>query len=156
MKQQPYEISATEDLNTYVFMSSGRRGDVFKVVQFTHLRVEASPERYNLALGDWVNDRVDPENVTNNGDIGKVMATIGAIVLYYTSHFSSREIFVSGSTPERSRLYQMLVSNNLEEIEHDFDVYGIRYVKDGSDELEPHAQRFKKNETYGAILVIRK
>ena len=152
----PYEINATEDLNTYVFVSKGRRGEVFKVVQFTHLRMEASPDRYNLALGDWVEDKVDPENITNNGDISTVMATIGAIILYYTSHFPEREIFVCGSTPNRSRLYQMLVSNNLEEIESNFNVFGIRYVKNNPDALEDYAQRFRKTETYGAILVIRK
>lgn len=156
MKQQPYEINSTEDLSTYVFVSSGRRGDIFKVVQFTHLLIEASPNRYNIALGDWVQDKVDAENITNNGDIKKVMMTVGAIILYYTNHFPEREIFVSGSTRERSRLYQMLVSNNLKEIEVNFKVYGIRYLKDRSVELARYAESFKKNETYGAILVIRK
>ncbi|MEJ7769477.1 MAG: hypothetical protein WKF89_16785 [Chitinophagaceae bacterium] len=156
MKQELYEINSTEDLSTYVFLSKGRKGEIVKIVQFTHLRMEVSPDRYNLALGDWIDEKIDAGNITNNGDIKTVMATVGAITLYYTSQFPLREIFVAGSSRNRSRLYQMLVSNNLEEIEKDFDVFGIRYFNNRSDELEGFAKPFQKNETYGAILVIRK
>lgn len=156
MNQEQYEIKSASDLSVFGFTSTGRRGDILKLVQFRHIQTEVSTNRYNLGLGDWVDDRVDGDIITNNGDIKKVMATIGRIVLLYTSQFPEREIFASGSTRDRSRLYQMLVSNNLEEIEKDFHVFGIRCQNDLTDELEVTGEKFTKNETYGAILVTRK
>ena len=156
MNLQHYEINSTEDLNTYVFVSSGRNGDIFKIVQFTHIQSESSSNRYNLALGDWIDGRVEDTPVTNNGDVKTVMATIGEIVTYYTQNFPEREIFAAGSTRNRSRLYQMLISNNLAEIERNFEVFGIKYLDQSTDELESHAGKFEKTETYGAVLVIRK
>jgi hypothetical protein len=156
MNQEQYEIRSADDLSVFGFTSTGRNGDIIKLVQFRQIQTDVSANRYNLGLGDWVDDHVDGETITNNGDIKKVMATIGRIVLFYTTKFPEREIFASGSTRHRSRLYQMLVSNNLEEIERDFEVFGIRYRDNVSNELEGVAEKFKKNKTYGAILVTRK
>ena len=115
-----------------------------------------SANRYNVALEDWTDGKIEDNLITNNGDVKMVMATIGRIVMYYTHHFPDREIFAAGSTRNRSRLYQMLVSNNLAEIGKNFTVFGIRYADQVTDELETYAEMFEKTETYGAILIIRK
>ena len=51
------------------------------------------------------------------------------------------------STKARTRLYQMGISNNLEAIEKDFTVYGLKAKK---------WESFNKKATYEAFLVKRK
>ena len=65
MNLQHYEIDSTEDLSTYVFISTGRNGNIFKLVQFTCMESATSANRYNLAMGDWINNRIEDNAITN-------------------------------------------------------------------------------------------
>jgi hypothetical protein len=46
---------------------------------------------------------------SNNGDIGMVLATVIGILKDFTAEFPQAEIYFSGSTPERTRLYARIL-----------------------------------------------
>lgn len=68
-------------------------------------------------MGDFINGRIDYENVTDNGDAAEVLATIAIIAEHYNTIFHDHSIFITGDTFIKIRFYQMHISNNLEEIQ---------------------------------------
>lgn len=105
--------------------------------------------RYNLAMADVINDELDFNNITNNKDLDRVFGTVAKIVRHFTGRYRKAEIFFAGANAVRTRLYRIKVSNNLELITREFNVYG---VKGHNDNFE----KFKKGEPYSGILVSRK
>ena len=57
-------------------------------------------------------------------------------------------VFATGSTKARTRLYRIGISNNLEEIQDDFEIFGLNGKKDW--------QPFQKQVEFEAFLVKRK
>lgn len=146
MHYDQYEITPGDTAMVYEFVSQGPKGDVKKVVIYSPTNV---PNFFNLGFGDKneLTGQLDDKVVTNNGDSIKVMATVASTLLSFTEEFPGAMIFAAGSTKSRTRLYRMGISNNLETIRPDFQVYG--FVNDGWEEFVP-------NTEYGAFLVIRK
>lgn len=111
--------------------------------------MQDDPVVYNLAFGDEdpftgdINDKV----VTNNKDRDVVLSTVATTIQTFIDHYGNHFIFVAGSTPARTRLYQMGIAKLLDEIAIDFDVFGII-----GDDISP----FKTNLNYEAFLVKRK
>ncbi|MFT4154050.1 DUF6934 family protein [Parafilimonas sp.] len=56
-------------------------------------------------------------------------------------------LFATGSTKARTRLYRIGITNNLTEIQKDFDVYGL---------LQNGWQSFEKQTEYSAFLATKK
>ena len=104
---------------------------------------------YNLAFGDWVNEtkKLDDTAVSNNGDKLKVLSTVATIVIDFTNRYPGVIIYAEGSTPTRTRLYQMGINQLWNEVKLLFQVYGMK----SDDKLEP----FRKNENYEAFLAHR-
>jgi len=143
----PHYNYLTSDFQSYEFYSEGRRGKLKKVVTFSRIRND--PPTYNLALVD-----VDPITgltsdltVSDNGDREIILATVAYAVKDFSAHYGSPFIYARGSTPVRTRLYQMGIAGLLEEVSIDFDVYGV---------IEDIAYPFQKNVNYDAFLVKRK
>ena len=104
-------------------------------------------EIYNLALGDLGPDgELDDQPVTNNGDTQRVLLTVAAAVYTFTEQYPKLVVLVEGGTPARTRLYQMGIANNFDEIQQSFEVYGL---------VENQWQVFQKGVTYAAFLVRR-
>jgi hypothetical protein len=104
---------------------------------------------YNLAFGDW-NDEygiLDDSVRTNNGDRIKILATVAFTAIDFTNQFPNTLIHIEGSTPARTRLYQMGITNNLVEINRNFDIRGYYLRK-----WEP----FRSGRNYEAFLAQRK
>ncbi|MEJ7681298.1 MAG: hypothetical protein WKG06_26305 [Segetibacter sp.] len=81
---------------------------------------------YNLGFGDKdETGNIDDKVVTNNGDSEKVLATVASTLYTFTDKFPEAMIFVTGSTKARTRLYKIGISNYIEEIEVDFEVFGL-------------------------------
>ena len=144
MDLEHYHIKHNRRKTLFWFTSTGME-KVIKVVEFQKM---PDPVRYNLALGDYINNRVSYTNVTNNKDIEVVMASIAQIINDYTLTYPHREIYVTGDTEVKTRLYRRYVTRNLEEIEKLFYLWG--QLKDSS-ELEG----FRKGENYMGFLVKR-
>ena len=139
----------TNDYQAYEFFSEGPKGRIRKLVIFTKIP-ETDPVIYNLAFGDAhpVTGKIDNEVISNNEDRDIVLATVANSVATFYDHYGNQYIYAEGSTPSRTRLYQMGIASLWEEISTDFEIFGL---KDGD------WQGFQPNGiNYEAFLVKRK
>lgn len=143
-----YDLYTTTDFCDYEFYSKGPRGNIKKAVRFAKIK-DDEPVVYNLGFGDMDEGtgNVSDLSVSNNQDTKKVLASVAFAVLQFSNHFGNPYVYAEGSTPARTRLYQMGISNMWEVIGEIFDVYGAR---EGRWEL------FRKGVNYSAFLVKRK
>ena len=141
MNLDHYQFKLRSDYHEYEFYSDGPIGRIRKIVRFGFVKSRDIPF-YNLAFGDWMDgtNYLDDTTVSNNGDKIKVLSTIATIVLYFTGCNPNAIIYAEGSTPARTRLYQMGINQLWSEVKMVFQVYGVK--SDGI--LEP----FRKNENY--------
>ncbi|MEI9917663.1 MAG: hypothetical protein WDO14_02550 [Bacteroidota bacterium] len=148
MNNDRYEFITSESHLTFEFQSDGPKGKIKKIVNFRPYNVNGRTY-FNLAFGDWNEEsaRLDDMAVSNNHDTSKILATVAAIALKITEYFPDIAVAASGSSQARTRLYQMAISANLNEIEKALDVYGWYQ---GS--WEP----FTRNINYEAFSVKRK
>jgi hypothetical protein len=146
MHYETYEIKRGETALTYEFVSQGPGGNVKKVVMYSQTGIT---NLFNLGFGDRneVTGELDDRVVTNNGDSVKVLATVASTVYLFTNLFPNALIGAKGSTPARTRLYRILISNNLETITRDFEVYGF---------LDGEWETFSADTNYLAFLLTRK
>jgi hypothetical protein len=147
MKYPRYEYSTEDQLFFFEFESVGIKGRIKKVVQYSEMSVKGF---YNLGFGDFNEDtnEIDDEIVTNNGDGLKVLSTVVSTLYAFTGKYPEANIFATGSSEARIRLYRMDITNNLEELKQDFLVFGMR-----KDEI---FEEFIVGEDYIGFLVTRK
>jgi hypothetical protein len=149
MNHSRYEFQTSEAFLDFEFFSDGPKGPIRKVIRYTPRNVEGTTY-FNLGFGDWndVECRIDDFSNSNNQDTQKVLATVAATVLDFTAVYPDMPVYAQGSTPARTRLYQMGISANLEEIEPFLEIYALK--RDGNWEL------FKKGTNYEAFVAGRK
>ena len=146
MKLDKYELSASSNFITFEFVSEGLQGTIKKLIQFTETSYS---EVYNLAFGDEdagtgnLNDLA----ISNNGDSGKVLATVVAAVIAFTQKHPDAWVYARGSTNARTRLYRMGISKYIDEISQEFDIYG---------QIQNEWEEFRLNTEYDAFLTQRK
>jgi hypothetical protein len=146
MNLERYKYITTNNFQDYIFYSEGPKGKIKKVIRYTN--VGSDPIIYNLAFGDEDDIGVVSDSITsNNQDKDKVLSTVANTINTFCDHYGNHFIYAEGSTPSRTRLYQMGIGRLWKEINTDFDVWGY---KDGS------WQDFKINVNYEAFLVKRK
>jgi hypothetical protein len=116
---------------TYEFLSEGPKGTVKKVVQY----LEVGPNVYNLAFGDWHEEaqEIRDDTRTNNADRDKVLATVAATAIDFMAHHPGAVLYAEGSTPARTRLYQMGILANAPQIDRLFQVLGL--AEEGWEDL---------------------
>jgi hypothetical protein len=145
MKLPRYEIEAEDSLNVFEFKSEGNKGSIPKLIKFSETALKGF---YNLAFGDkdLLTGEIDDNVVSNNGDSEKILATIVSSVYAFTDKENEAWVYATGSTPSRTRLYRMGITKYLEEVQQDFEIYGL---------LLGEWQNFKKDIDYTAFLVRR-
>jgi hypothetical protein len=145
MNQPKYPVFASDDPFIYVFFSEGSRGRFKKGVFYTQI----GNNLFNLGFGDWNEELqdLDDSSRTNNGDRDKVLTTVASTVVAFTNKFPNAKIFAEGSTPVRTRLYQMGISSNLLEINEYFKVMGL---------LHNGWESFHRGRNYTSFLITRK
>lgn len=148
MHEDRYSYSTNEDLLNYEFESIGPKGAIKKVIRFT-ARNANGVTYFNLGFGDLnpATGKIDDLVITDNKDRDKILATIASAVLDFTSLFPDIMVYAMGSTPSRTRLYQMGIAAHFDEIQSLLHVYGFT-----NHEWLP----FEKNINYDAFLVMRK
>ena len=146
MRDQRYQIEVTSTFMSYEFISEEPKGNIVKMIKYTETGYE---NVYNLGFGDKLNgvDDFDDAVITDNKDSVRILATVAATVFLFTEKYPNAYIAATGSTQSRTRLYQIGISNHLEEIEQDFDVLGYK---------NNVWERFVKDENYSAFLIKRK
>lgn len=139
-----YKYIAEDDF-IFTFDSIGNKGVIKKVVQYS----EINKGIYNLAFGDYHEEtgKIDDSIKTNNGDSQKVLMTVVATLYEFTKKPPDFYMFATGSNDVRTRLYRMGVSNNIEELKKDFEVYGLK---------NENWEAFIIGEDYQGFLVKRK
>jgi hypothetical protein len=122
MKYEAYaDVNFNADYSKFDFISEGHKGKIPKRVE---ILATPMPNLFNLSFGDIrENDDIDDLTISNNGDRNKILATIVKVVMEYTYKFPDRYIYFKGSTEQRTRLYRIAVSLNLEELSEMFEIY---------------------------------
>ncbi len=141
-----YPVTFDSQFRVYEFDSEGPKGKIRKVVQYNKINLK---DYFNLGFGDKSNmeDDIDDLIVTNNNDSQKVLATVASTLIEFTNHYPEANVIAVGSTLPRTRLYRMGITNHLDAIKKDFDIYGLK-----SDSWHP----FEKGIEYDAFLIKRK
>jgi hypothetical protein len=119
----------------FEFDSTGPKGSIKKRIQFKQFSFGRNV--YNVGFGDVmetgeINDLIN----SDNNDSKKVLATVAFAVKSFLQKYPEKYVYASGSCKIRSRLYKIGISNNLEEIQRDFTVYG--YHNDQWELFEKH------------------
>jgi hypothetical protein len=141
MNLNRYPIVSSNEHRSYEFLSVGPNGYIKKYVCYEAY----GDDLYNLAFGDWsdfeqgMNDKVR----SNNGDRDKILATVATTVIEFLKHYPCATVFAKGSTPSRTRLYQMGLLANWHEINKLFVVEGL---------INNEWQSFEKNKNYQAFM----
>lgn len=146
MNQEHYEFRTTKDSLWFDFYSVGPQSTVKKIVVYSPFP-EVS-DLFNLTLADSFPDgSISDTNVTDNGDMEKVLATVIQTAFRFFAKNPTKRIYIEGSTPARTRLYGAVVARELTMIQENFDVYGV-----SNDRLVP----FVKNHRYAAFVIALK
>lgn len=148
MNLDRYQFRTNASHLDFEFESEGPKGKIKKVVRFSPQNANGVTY-FNLGFGDFnsLTGSVDDLSVSNNNDRDKILATVASIVLEFTSHFPDTMVYAQGSTASRTRLYQMGIAANWNEIEPIMLLYGY---------ANGIWQRFEKHVNYRAFLVMRK
>lgn len=150
MKKEKYPYITNETFARFEFESQGPNGIIKKVVDYFEIGVwiDGTPV-YNLAFGDWdeYNNVINDLTISNNADRNKILFTVANTVVDIMAHLGNIAVYAEGSTPVRTRLYQMGINANRVEIEELFDIYAYN---------EGIWSKFESGKNYSAFLVTRK
>ena len=69
--------------------------------------------------------RINDTIASNNDDRDKVLATVAGAVVDFMEDHPGAILYAEGSTPARTRLYQMGISKFWDEISEDFKIDGF-------------------------------
>jgi hypothetical protein len=140
-----YTYYSSNNFKDYRFISEGSKGKIAKVVRFS--KIEELKNVYNLAFGDEnFEGDIDDIAITNNEHRDLVLSTVANTVIDFTNHYGDYRIYFEGSTPVRTRLYQIGISSLFDEISLYFEVSGLK---------DDNWEGFKKNVNYSAFLIKR-
>lgn len=104
-----YEVFADTSRRVYEFLSIGPNGTIRKIIRYQPI----AKDIFNLTFGD-LNDRehrMEDRVRSNNQDRDKVLATVAFTVLEFLEYYPGATILIEGSTPARTRLYQMQIKS---------------------------------------------
>ncbi len=142
MNIERYSVVTDDEHLIYEFLSQGPNGTIKKVVSY----LEIDRNVFNLAFGDWdeTEQRINDQIRSNNDDRDKVLATVALTVIDFINHHPGATLFAKGSTPARTRLYQIGITNNWNEIGQLFDIEGF---------YEGSWEPFEKGKNYHAFIL---
>lgn len=142
MEVRIYETISDDSRLSYEFFSEGQNGRIRKIVQYQKMMDNI----YNLTFGDWnvYHQKIDDKTISNNNDREKVLFTVASTVIIFLTYYPGTAVYFEGSTPSRTRLYQMGINANLHIISPRFNILGI-----SNNISEP----FKAGKNYEAFLI---
>lgn len=123
MQLEKYTVIADGHHRVYKFLSEGPKGIINKMVQYQLL----GGNLYNLAFGDWdeAEQKFNDTVRSNNHDREKILLTVALTIIDFMKYYPHSVIFAQGATPAKTRLYQMAINKNWNEIRELFIVQGI-------------------------------
>lgn len=140
-----YNFEVLEDAYRFNFNSVGPKGIIPKTIIYSHTDL---PNYYNLALGDVKPDgSLDVFSKSNNDDMEKILATVIQTLMVFLAYHPEGNVFFTGSTPTRTRLYQIVLNKEIDKVDSTLKVLGLY-----EDNLEP----FEPNKNYEGFVVSKK
>lgn len=155
MKASIYTVSQFGD-GCYKFFSDGRRGKFEMRILFTRDFSEPDYKLYNLAFGLWnpSTGEIDDSIEVRNGDMDRILATVGVTALKFLELNPDGFIYAEGSTSVRTRKYQMGIAAYRSDIPSNCEIMGL--FIDSKIE-EPHSRSswepFRVGVNYSAFLL---
>lgn len=145
MRYEKYIFQKIKEAHDYQFFSFGPKGKIKKKVCIKCTNWQTVPI-FVLGFGDWNSKKriIDDRIVTNNMDRQKVLSTVAAVILDFLNERPGSYLYAKGSTPGRTRLYQMGINLVFEEIKDKLTVYG---------EIKGHWKKFSKGINYDSFLL---
>ena len=118
MELPRYEILPNKEVNSFTFISEGKKGKIQKGIFYEQTTIKGV---FNLVLGDRdpLTGKLDDKVVT------EVLATVAATVYSFTDSNPTAYIFARGSTHSRNRLYRRGITKYLSQALEDFIIYGM-------------------------------
>lgn len=145
-----YNYNFNKEDATFQFDSIGPKGKIRKFVSYVLFdRLDDGTPILNLAFGDLKSgeQHFSDTVISNNADSDKVLATVARTTIDITKLYNKVAILAQGSTRSRTRLYQMSIHANKEEIEAYFDIKGL--TRSGWE-------NFKEGINYSSLLATKK
>jgi hypothetical protein len=145
----------TEDYHLFLFYSIGPKGNLKKIVAYTELK--NLPGSFNLGFGTLKTARdgseyVDDNEISDNNDRNKLLATIALTVYAFTNKYPYKKIYLRGNDKIRTRLYQMAINHAYVELSENFIILGDKAEIAGTYDLHP----FERGINYTGFLVQKK
>ena len=136
-----YDFQIGAEARTFFFISKGPR-TIAKQVIYAETTL---PEFFNLALADVEEDGSQNfYSVRNNGDLERIMATVAQTLLVFFRTYPSAKVAFTGSTPARTRLYQIILAREIQAVATDFVLSGVK-----NNNLED----FRPNRDYDGFVI---
>jgi hypothetical protein len=122
MQYEAYPFVYNKENTRFKFQSKGKRGVFEKVVFITPI----SDEMYNLALVDYnaATNEYSDQTITDNGDMPQVLATVLKTINSFLDTQPDKAIYFEGSSPARTRLYQIAIAKVYDYDESEFLIFG--------------------------------
>jgi hypothetical protein len=122
MNQERYPVTTDREHIVYEFLSEGPMGTIKKFVHYQNI----GGNFFNLSFGDWNQEqlKIDDMARSNNRDRNKVLRTVALTAIEFIKYYPDAVILFKGSTPARTRLYQIAIMANLATIAQLFIVEG--------------------------------
>lgn len=143
--EDKYLYNTNSSFLDFEFESIGPKGVIKKVARFS----EIGTNIYNFGFGDLheVTGEISDTVVSNNGDGDKVLITVASIIYDFTSIYAGAAVFIQGTSPSRTRRYQIGINKFWRQISLVFEVLGLKNEK---------WERFRQGQNYDAFLGRRK
>ncbi|MCF2490167.1 DUF6934 family protein [Dyadobacter sp. CY347] len=141
MKHNFYPIEASTDYLRFTFESRSASKRIRIHVQF--LLIDENV--YNLAFGDIDKyGELDDLSVSDNQDMELVLATVIQTVFSFLELNPDKKVFFQGSTPSRTRLYQIVITREKQHWDDQYVVEGI---------INEISEAFQPGKNYEAFLI---
>ncbi len=143
MEEKYYDFERPISEIRYNFKSVSQEKGVFKRVIFTTSDYQ---NFYNLALVDVFDDgSISDISETRNKDMIMVLATVIKIIEEFLGKYPDVFLIFQGSDKRRQRLYRLIISREMPNIEKKFIVLG------GFENSQP--EHFRLNQEYDYFII---
>lgn len=146
MNHETYRDLYIRDLfSVFEFFSIGPKGLILKKIVFSPTEY---PDVHSLTFGDIdIEGEINDYSVSNNGDRNKILSTVAYAIDIYLNEYPDRYIYFTGSTEQRTRLYRIAISLNLDWLYTKWMIF----CQNGND-FEP----FERNKEAQGFLIKKK
>lgn len=146
MEEVPYNYEQSITEIRYDFVSKSQDKDVAKRVSFTTSDYQ---NIYNLALLDVLESgEVSDISESRNRDMKTILATVIRITEEFLNKNQQSIVIFKGSDERRQRLYRLVISRDITEIQKKFIVFGTL--------LNQKPEKFKPNRPYVYFIITKK